>query len=225
MEPGARLRRRPLRNVVIGALVDNLETHVFQHWNAFRKRDRPPVTPHFQPSTLLCLAINSIEVNTERMFGRQLLHHADIGDRLARRVGFTITVGERVAILREQRARFARLVRFGQHLGESIGPRAHDFADVGFQARLIGVRRCALVPSNDVMHARERPVREKLVARAHMAVEDLREIIPDLIAQSDIEIFAWHVNQDRDKTIETIAPRQHADARPFLQLQDGKREA
>ena len=90
----------------ISALVDHPETHVFQHGNAFRQRQRTGETPHFQADRLLLFLEPVMEIDIERAPRAQTFDHADIAGRDGGRIGFLEARGKTLRITCEQ---FARL--------------------------------------------------------------------------------------------------------------------
>ena len=59
---------------------------------------------------------------------------------------------------------------------------------------------------------------------ADAALVGVGEIIADQLAVAAAVAVARHVDQNRDEAIEAVAPRQHAHARPLVELQHGERE-
>ena len=57
-----------------------------------------------------------------------------------------------------------------------------------------------------------------------MAVEGRAQIMADRGPHVAVVALARHIDEDRDEAVETVAPRQHAHARPFVELQDRERE-
>ena len=79
--------------------------------------------------------------------------------------------------------------------------------------------------ADDEVHAHQRPFREERIERRDAADEGARQIVADLDADVAVVAFARHEHQHRHETVEAVAPRQHAHARPLVELQDGEREA
>ena len=149
---------------------------------------------------------------------------ADVVDRLQRRIGLAIAVGERVAIALQQRAGAGRFVGLGKRLDQPIGPGAHDRADLLFQGRAVGIGRRAGLAADDEMHAGQRRIVDVRIVGADVALEHLGEIFADLRAHLPAVALARHIDQHRDEAVEAVAPRQHAHPRALLELQDAQRE-
>ena len=68
------------------------------------------------------------------------------------------------------------------------------------------------------------PSRKERVEGAHEAVERRGEIIADQRPDPAVVTLARHIDQNRNETVEAVAPWQHAHARALAELQDGQRE-
>ncbi len=74
------------------------------------------------------------------------------------------------------------------------------------------------------MHAHQQAFGKERIEGAHAALVGGGEIIADRRADAAVEAIARHIDENRDEAVEAVAPRQHAHARPFVELQDGERE-
>ena len=57
-----------------------------------------------------------------------------------------------------------------------------------------------------------------------MTLIDLGEIVADRLAHAAVIAVARHIDEHRDEAIEAVAPREHAHARPLVELQDRQGE-
>ncbi len=98
-------------------------------------------------------------------------------------------------------------------------------APTAFSKRLaIRIGRLAGVAADDEMNPRQPAFREARIEDADAALEDLGQISADPRPHLRVVAVARRKHQHRDEAVERIAPRQHAHARPLLQLQDRQRE-
>ena len=112
----------------------------------------------------------------------------------------------------------------GERFVQAVDPAAHDGLDRAVERGAIGIRRFALGAADDEVHAHQRAFGEERIEGAHLAVERGGEIIADQRPDPSVVALARNVDEDRDETVETVAPRQHAHARTLVELQDGQRE-
>ena len=221
MEPDL---RRALRLDVIGALIDDAKAHVFQHRHPLGQRNRPALAEDFQPRAGQPGAALAVEVDAERPLRREQLDHAHIADGDRRRIDLAIIDREGAAVARRQRVRLARVVGGGERLVQAVDPAAHDRFDRAVERGVIGIRRFALGAADDEVHAHQRAFRKERIEGTHLAIERRCEIIADQRPDPAVVALARNVNEDRDKAVEAVAPRQHAHARTLAELKDGKRE-
>ena len=165
-----------------------------------------------------------MEIDAERALLAQGFDHADIAGRHRRRIGFLEADGERIAVTGEQRARLVRRIDQRQRVAQSVGPRAHDGRDLALQRGAIDRGRVAAGAADDEVHAHQRAFREERIERRDAPDKGAAEIIADPRADVAVVAFARHEHQHRHEAVEAVAPRQHAHARPFVELQDGERE-
>ena len=209
---------------VIGALVHHPKTHVFQYRNTFRQRQRARQAPDFEANRALLLLQPVMEIDGERARLAQGLDHADIAGRHRRRIGFLEADGERVAVAGEQRARLVRRIDQRQRVAQPVGPRAHDGRDFALQRGTIDRRHVAAGAADDEVHAHQRAFREERIERRDAPDEGAGEVVADPRADVAVVAFARYEHQHRHEAVEAVAPRQHAHARPFVELQDGEGE-
>ncbi len=115
-------------------------------------------------------------------------------------------------------------MRGGDRLIETVDPAAHDLFHRAVERLAIGVRRLAFVAPDDEMHAHQRTFGKERIEGAHAAFEGGGEIIADRRPDPAVVTFTRDIDEDRDEAVEAVAPRQHAHARPLVELQDGERE-
>ena len=209
---------------MVGALVHHPETHVFQNRNAFRQRQRTGQTPDFEADRALLFLQSVMEIDSQRPLFAQRFDNADIAGRHRRRIGFLEADGKRIAVAAEQRARLVGRIDQSERVAQSIGPRANDCPDLALQRRAIDRGRGAARAADDEVHAHQRAFREERIERRNAPDEGAAEIIADLHADVAVVAIARHVNQHRHEAVEAVAPRQHAHARPLVELQDGERK-
>src|SRR6202042_938731 len=99
-----------------------------------------------------------------------------------------------------------------------------DGLDGAVKRRAIGIRRFALGTADDEMHAYQRAFGEERIEGAYGTVERAGEIIADQCPDRAVVALARNVDEDRDKAVEAVAPRQHAHPRTVAELQDVERE-
>ncbi len=209
---------------VEGALIDHAEAHVFQHRHALRQRQRPRKTPYFQAHRALLFLQPVVKIDAERPLLAQAFDHADVGRRHARRIGVLEAGGKGVAIAREQPARCFRRVGQRQRLRQPISPGADDVGDRVFQRHPIDVRGRPAGAADDEVHPHQRAFGEERIERRDVADKGACQIVADFRADMAVVAFARHEYQHRDKTVEAVAPRQNAHARPLVELHDGERK-
>ena len=214
----------PFGAIVVGALVDHPETHVFQHRHAFRQRQRAGQAPHLQADRALLLLQPVMEIDAERTLFAQGLDHPDVAGRDGRRIGFLEAGGKRLAVAVEQRARLVRRIDQRQRRAQPIGPAAHDCGDFVFERCAIDLGRGAAGTADDEVHAHQRPFREERIERRDPPDEGAAEIVADLGADVAVVAFARNEHQHRHETVEAVAARQHAHARALVELQNRERE-
>ena len=166
-----------------------------------------------------------MEIDAERVLVREALDRADIARRRRRRIGFVEAVRKRLAVALKQRARLAR------RMAQAPARRHSPSVQVRTMARDLALERGALdrgaVPPERPMMKCTRtsgPSREERIEGRHAADEGARQIFADLHADVAVVALARHVDQHRDETVEAVVPRQHAHARPLVELHDRERE-
>ena len=115
-------------------------------------------------------------------------------------------------------------MRQRQRLGEAVGPGADDVGDGVFQRHPVDFGRRAAGAADDEVHAHQRAFGEERVERRDVPDKGARQIFADLGADGAVVALARHEHQHRDEAVETVAPRQHAHARPLVELHDGDGE-
>ncbi len=208
----------------IGALVHDLEAHVFQHGHAFRQRDRLFAAPDFQARARVVPLAPRVEVRAERANGRERFDQPDVGDRDRRHIGLAIRDRERIAIAADELLRLDRLVHQRERLGEPVGPGAHQRLDRLLQRRPLRIGRLALVARDDEMHAHQRAFGEERIERRDASLVGTRQIAADLLARRRVVALARHEHHDGHEPVEAVAPRQHAHARALVEMHDGEHE-
>ena len=210
---------------LVGALVDDLEAHVLQHRHALGERDRPVVAPDLQADGAALVAGAAVEVDAERPRRRQALDDADVGDRGGRRIGLAIAVRR----MRRDSARTARApwparrpARARRRARRSRCARSRRPPAPGSRGRDSARRPSGA--ADDEMDAHQRSFRKERIEGADAAVVGLGEIVADRLAHVAVVAVARHVDEDRDEAVEAVAARQHAHARPLVELQDRQRE-
>ena len=68
------------------------------------------------------------------------------------------------------------------------------------------------------------PSGKERIERARRGLEGVGQIVADLRAHVAVVALARHVDEHRHEAVEAVAPRQHAHARPLVELQDRQRE-
>ena len=111
-----------IRRDVIGALVDYPESHVFQHRNALRQRQRARQTPDFEADRALLLLQPVMEIHPQRALLAQRFDHADIAGCHRRRIGFLEADGKCIAVTGKQRVRLVRRIGQRQRVAQTVGP-------------------------------------------------------------------------------------------------------
>ncbi len=112
---------------VIGALVDDPETHVLEHGYALRQRQRTAVAPQLETGRAGIVAAGAaLEIDAERSIGGHRLERRDVLHRGRGRKGIAIGRRKRAAVAGEETACNDRIVGSGQRLEQEIRPRLHD---------------------------------------------------------------------------------------------------
>ena len=208
---------------VIGALVDHAEAHVFQDRHARRERDRFFAGEDLEPGGGLRLAGIAIELDAERALPRQALDDAHVGNRAGRRIDFAVVDRERVAVAGGQRVAAFAVVRGSDRRLEPVPPAAHDPFNRALEALAIRIGGLAGVALDDEMHAHQRAFGEERVEGAHAALIGHGQIVADLSPDAAVIALARDIDEHRHEAVEAVAPRQHAHARPLVELQDRER--
>ncbi len=210
---------------LVGGLVDHAEAHVLEHGHALAQRDRALAAPDLEPDGLLLLPQALIEIDPERACRGERFDHPDVVDGDQRRIGLAVGVRKGVAIARQQRLRPRGFMRHPDRVGEPVGPGAHDVGHRAFELGARGARHLAGAARDDEMHAHQRAFRKEQREGGHAPPIGVGEHVADLLADRAVEAVARHVDQHRHETVEAVAPRQHAHARAFLELEDHQPEA
>ncbi len=206
------------------ALINHSKTHVFQHGNAFRQRQWTFAAPDFEPDRAVLAFDPAVKIHAERPLGRQALDHPHIADRRGRPVSLTETNGKRFAVAPRQVLRLARRIGQRQRAGQTVRPGAHDVGDRLFQHGAVDIGCRASGTPDDKMYPHQRAFREKRIKRRHVTMESAGKIGADRFADVAVVTFARHEHQNRNETVEPVAPCQHAHPRAFVQLKNDQRK-
>ena len=115
-------------------------------------------------------------------------------------------------------------MRGGERFVEAIGPVSHDRFDCAIKHGEIDDRSLALVASDDEVDADQRAFREKRIESAYPAFESCGEILADPRSDPAVVTLARDVDQNRYKSVETVASRKDPNPRTLIELKNGERE-
>ena len=178
----------------------------------------------FRPTARCSSSSAVMEIDAERALLGQAFDHPDVAGGDGGRIGFLEAGREGVAIAREHVALLLRRMHQRQRLGQTVGPAAHDRRDRVFQRGAVDVGSGAAGAADDEMHPHQRAFRKERIEGGDAADEGAGQIVADLGADIAVVAVARDEHQHRHEAVETVAPRQHAHARTFVELQDGERE-
>src|SRR5262245_44165501 len=215
----------PLRINVIGALVDDAESHIFQPLDAIRQRQWSRKTPYLQPDAALVFFQSVMKIDAERTLVRETLDDANIAGRDSGRVSFVETFGESIAIAGEQFADLVLRIDERQRLVEPIAPGPDDRLDLLLEhSSLHYGRRTVGAADNEVDAHKRALIREKRIKGRNTSNEHAGQVSANLCADVAVVALARYVHQHRHKAIKAIATRQHAYTWAFVKLKDGQCE-
>ena len=140
--------------------------------------------------------------------------------------GLAIGGREGVGVARRERARPRRRRSSRRALSRSVSPQVRTIAAMPASSASCGdLRRRALVAADDVVGARERPLRIGGIGGRDAALVDAGEELADAPAHRGVVAVLRHEDEHRDEAVELVGPRERADARPLGQVHDLDREA
>ncbi len=170
------------------------------------------------------LAAARPERSGDRPFRRERLDHPDIADRLFR--GRRIAISGREGALpdRGQPVGVVRREGVTDRGNQVVLPIGYDIQDRRFEGGPIRLRSLAPGAADDELDARQRALGKERIERRDMAVEGAGEIIADQRPDAAVVAVARHIDDRRYEAVEAVAPRQHADPRPFVERHDRERE-
>src|SRR5262249_54870316 len=154
----------PLRINVIGALIDDAESHVFQDRDPLRQWQWPSKAPYLQPNAALVFFQPMMEIDAERALLGEPLDDANVAGRDCRRIGLVEALGESIAITGKQLTDLVRWVGQRQRLVEPVAPGPDDRLDLPLERGLFNLRRRPTGAADDEVDAHQRAfIREKRI--------------------------------------------------------------
>ena len=149
-----------------------------------------------------------------------MLKGLDVFQRVHRREILAVGCAKGIGKALGQRARFWSGPCRVQRIAQVVSPGAHDGRDPGFKRGAIDARRLALVATNDVVRARQRPVRIGGIGRRQAALIDARKKFTDTAAHGGVVPVLRDEHENRDEPVKLVDTGQSADAGSLGQLQD-----
>ena len=223
VQPDLRLGLR--EQDAVGPLVDHPEAEVFQGRHPVGERQGGTPRKHLETGLRGQVGIASPEIGGAGIGIAQALQDRDIGHGDGGREVFAVADREGLGVAAGQSAPGPARPRLRQGLAQAVRPGAHDAGHPGLQGDGIALGRVLAREADDVVGPRQWAFGEIRVGRRQAPLVGLGEVGSDPRPHGRIVAVLGHVDEERDEAPEAVGPRQHADARPVGEVDDGEREA
>ncbi len=216
-------RWRAFRCHAIRALVEDLQSHVFQHRQAVGESHRRAKTVELEPQRSGRRLERPIERHPQRLGLGEFRYHLNVRDCGAR--------GEILAVRRRKGS--AELPReivatgfahsLDQRLFQIVGPAPRDGGEPCFEIANIEARDVSRCRAYGDQNPGKRRLRQVHVEFGAASMERLGENGLPLLAQLGCVVLPRRVDQARQKTLEWIATHEQPETLPLAQMQDTHR--
>ena len=203
-----------------GTLLDDPEAHVLQHGKGVRQRQRPATMEELEPQRVPGRLVRPIQVHADAAGGKDILHLLDVERGLAGGERLRVAGRKRGPVLAPEQIAALLAEPLVQLVAEILFPGPRHGAEKLLQLLAGRVRPFRLLGGDDVLDSRERHVPDVNEGHRYVAVERPGDRLPDALGEPGAVPLRRDVDQARDVAPERIAPREDADSRTLVNLED-----